>query len=284
MAQKSDADRDKKRLEHARSTFDSAYSDIILRASANVTRLSIVIFTSMPNVPIITVSSMDPIFNKEWLFIGLNMSGLGHFCVIKENEECFQYSGGSVIRKRKSTRNSCYCGSKRKDMKPKCVTLKDTKYSSKCPCLKQGRSYLLCDCNNCQNPNGASEQPKRVNVEQPQRKRIPAQLQPTAKSSIDFLKEHEELAGQGSWTDEETFLLRYVIDTGTNETEKTFNEMAERLSLCGLPLSLKTAGQISSKSSLLKTHSEFSLAKIAKATEALIQENKACGQADTKDL
>ena len=117
-----------------------------------------------------------------------------------------------------------------------------------------------------------------------QRKRIPAQLQLTAKSSIDFLKEHKELAGQGSWTDEETFLLRYVIDTGTNETEKTFNEMAERLSLCGLPLSLKTAGQISSKSSLLKTYSEFSLAKIAKATEALIEENKACGQANTKDL
>ena len=67
---------------------------------------------------------MDPIFNKEWLFIGLNMSGLG---VIKENEECFQYSGGSVILKRKSTRDSCCCGSKGKDMKPKCVTLKDTK-------------------------------------------------------------------------------------------------------------------------------------------------------------
>ena len=280
MARKSDADRDKKRLEHARSTFCSAYSDIILRASANVTRLSIVIFTSMPNVPILTVFSMDPIFNKEWLFIGLNLYGLGHFCVIKENEECFQYSG----EKRKSTRDSCCCGSKRKDMKPKCVTLKDTKYSSKCPCLKQGRSCLLCDCNNCQNPYRASEQPKRVNVGQPQRKRIPAQLQPTAKSSIDSLKEHKELAGQGSWTDEETFLLRYVIDTGTNETEKTFNEMAERLSLCGLPLSLKTAGKISSKSSLLKTYSEFSLAKIAKATEALIEENKACGQADTKNL
>ena len=77
-------------------------------------------------------------------------------------------------------------------------------------------------------------------------KRVPAQLQPTTKSSIDFLKEHKELAGQGSWTDEETFLLRYVIDTGTNEKEKTINEMAERLSLCGLPLSLKTAGHVSS--------------------------------------
>ena len=54
MPQQSDADRDKKRLKHARSTFDSAYSDIILRVSANVTKLSIVIFTSMHNVPIIT--------------------------------------------------------------------------------------------------------------------------------------------------------------------------------------------------------------------------------------
>ena len=124
MAQKSDVNRDKKRLKHTRSTFDYAYSDIILRASANITKLS------MPNVPVITVCSMDPIFNKEWLLIGLNMSGLGHFCVIKENEECFQYSGGSVIWKRKSTRDSCCCGSKRKDTKPKCVTLKDTKYQN----------------------------------------------------------------------------------------------------------------------------------------------------------
>ena len=127
------------------------------------------------------------------------MSGLGHFCVIKENEECFHYSGGSLSRKTKSTRESCCCGSKRKDMKPKCVTLKDTKYSSKCPCLKQGRSCLLCDCKNCQNPNGPSEQLKRVRLlGQPQMKRVPAQLQPTAKSSTDFLTEHKELADHGS--------------------------------------------------------------------------------------
>ena len=200
---------------------DGEYSgdmgDLVLPALVNVLSLPVIVFTSVENMPVMTLLPISSVpTDSHPLFIAYNQDGSGHYYAVcrfdgihdKENVQ-----GESQSEK-------CTCG--RNLSKGVSCAYSLYHYSTKCPCFKAERSCTSnCRCKGCKNPHGQRpdfKPPKSVHKRK--RDRHESQDYPLkGKKIAKFMEEVSEEMSTGSMSNFEYLLISAIIHCRYPDTE-----------------------------------------------------------------
>lgn len=128
--------------------FSGELGDLVIAALSNILHSPIILFTSIPNLPVLVISpSHEIMHNPQPIHLAFTQEGPGHYDVAIHND------GNDVSSMALSATDKCTCG-KKTSAGVACTTVLD-KYASRCPCYNSRRGCNeLCTCKNCQNPFG----------------------------------------------------------------------------------------------------------------------------------
>eukprot|EP00794_Sanderia_malayensis_P009384 gene9384-10373_t len=185
------------------------FTDIIIQTISNLVQLPIVVFTSIPNIPILPIIPENRMITTDCLFMAINFSGKVSFELLSKDLLVLQ----NKDKKDVSSRKGCMCGKNDKNRLPKCTMVEGSKYSCKCPCFKFQQSCANCNCKGCMNPFGISKGngPKRK-IESSKAKAALTHLRPCAKKGSQFLKDEGEPSTSTRWNIDETILLLSLME------------------------------------------------------------------------
>lgn len=254
---------------------EAGLADLVLQTIADVIGVSIVIFTSLIDIPFFAIITKVPLITSQWLYIGVSYDEkVAFFTLTKCYDVANSQTSSSTIgaKKRKS---GCCCGSKENKLDlPKCISLPGAKYSSRCPCFKAQEPCNGCSCRGCKNSFGESVVPKVAKLRTGGIRRKPqAQLNVSFKRSDEYLTERGESLPSGQWTDEESFLLRQCMAQATENDHERLSGLYNRgvnihRKNC-MNLREKAVSQVRAKASILTREKELVLAKIVASTMAI---------------
>lgn len=131
--------------------FAGELGDLVVAALSNVLHSSIVLFTSIPNLPILVITpSHESMDNPQPIHLTFTQHGAGHYDLATYHEH--QQSPGNSQNEQCEPKK-CTCGRKKQSGAACTSTL--NKYTCRCPCYNSERACIeLCKCKNCQNPFG----------------------------------------------------------------------------------------------------------------------------------
>ena len=179
--------------------FQNDLGDLMILALCNVLHLPIIIFSNIPNQPVIPILPRETHFDLL-LFVAYNHIGAGH------------YDAAVMIKRTLSQlRNDSYCKCGVNGDKPSCCD--NEGYHIRCKCFKRGIGCSqLCKCKNCSNTFG-----KRSLLGK--RNRVMHTQQYTLPSSKVFAEERSEKIKYGPWTLLENIILAHVLQNFSENLE-----------------------------------------------------------------
>ena len=233
--------------------FQNDLGDLMILALCNVLHLPIIIFSNIPDQPVIPVLPRETRFNFL-LFVAYNHIGAGHY-------------DAAVMKKRMLSQptndSSCRCGVNG-DKLSCCDT---ERYHTRCKCFKRGVGCSeFYKCKNCSNTFGRrSILGKRNRAMHTQQYTLP--------SSKTFAEDRSEKIKYGPWTLLENVILAHVLENFSKNLEdmttehilQGFNEIVtlSKMSHCTIQIpeyimsaSHKTQLQMNGKLQLLALQNE----------------------------
>ena len=184
--------------------FQNDLGDLMILALCNVLHLPIIIFSNIPNQPVIPILPRETHFDLL-LFVAYNHIGASH------------YDAAVMIKRTLSQpRNDSYCKCGVNGDKPSCCD--NEGYHTRCKCFKRGIGCSqLCKCKNCSNTFG-----KRSLLGK--RNRVMHTQQYTLPSSKVFAEERSEKIKYGPWTLLENIILAHVLQNFSENLEDMTTE------------------------------------------------------------
>ena len=173
--------------------FQNDLGDTMILAMSNVLGLPIIVFSTIPEQPLIPVLPKKAKFDSLLLFVAYHHLGPGHYDgVIMDSQ----------MKLNMKTDISCRCGVN--GTKPSCCDNDD--YKTRCKCYNRNKGCSKhCKCKNCDNPFGKrSILGKRVRIIHDQQYSLP--------NSKEFAISREEKLKQGPWTVLENALFIHIMD------------------------------------------------------------------------
>ena len=206
--------------------FQNDLGDLMILALCNVLHLPIIIFSNIPEQPVIPVLPRETYFDFL-LFVAYNHIGEGHYdAAVKKKSMLPQPTNN----------DHCRCGVN--GDKPTCYD--SVGYHTRCKCFKRGIGCSqLCKCKNCSNTFG-----RRVLLGK--RNRVMHAQQYALPSSKVFAEERSEKIKYGPWTLLENVILTHVLanfndnfeDMATQHILQGFNEIVtfSKMSCCAIQI------------------------------------------------
>ncbi len=105
------------------------YADKVLQAVADLTGISLVLFTSIKQLPVLTMFAKNSFSTKHWLFLGVEFAK--QILFYKLNKNCTPTSAEPNVPEKqgKRIRQGCCCGSNSgRAETPKCLPQANDKY------------------------------------------------------------------------------------------------------------------------------------------------------------
>jgi hypothetical protein len=154
----------------ASGEFSGELGDLVIAALSNILHSPIVLFTSIPNLPVLVLSpSHEVMLNPQPIHLAFTQQGPGHYDIAMHVDQAATSQSEHAVTK-------CGCG-RRTSAGVACTTILE-KYSSRCPCYNSRRACReLCNCKNCQNPFGRSITDKEQSTSGRKRKRRAHEVQ-----------------------------------------------------------------------------------------------------------
>lgn len=225
--------------------FFGELANTIVLALANVLGLTLIIFTSIVQQPVVIVSPRHMKASIP-IHIVFNQSGCGHYDAAVLLDTDLTKPENMPPHDKDPIQSRCSCGKNDKDNKTHChpVTFKYTT-NSQCSCYNKGRPCSgLCSCKRCNNSFGN----RPVTLRETKRKRQRHQLQRDVSKSLCFALNEGELVPCGSRSMLEFFILESILKYILQERvqllpvniQKIYNALAEILNTTHTPLPVGT--------------------------------------------
>lgn len=213
--------------------FGGALGDAMPLALANVLHLPIVIFTSIANFPLITVSPRQQLPNAQPLCLAYTQQGPGHYDIAtlqqanstSTPQETDREGTTSLLKALPTLSCRCGQGRDRKDLSKTRCQIPPGRFSCRCECFNtKVACSASCQCNNCGNSYGQRPATGSGDMKQA-RKRAKHDAQFKHQTSLSFMKERGERVRLGGWTDMEhcvfVQVLKHLEDTTESVTMTT---------------------------------------------------------------
>ena len=208
----------------ASGMYTTDLGDAMLLALSNVLHLQLVVFTSVPSWPYLTINPLRTIASREPICLVYIHEGSGHYCLAIKSEHlallpsCDTDSSVNITSAPTCTTRICRCGrgSNVRDV-DRLNCSNSHRYSTRCPCLKNDLICTSeCKCLNCDNGKKQNENPRDDTP--PKRKKRPRHIEQNylKKEGWKFMKEQNEQTISGLWTEHE----HYVFVALTNKAFK----------------------------------------------------------------
>ena len=177
--------------------YDSELGNTAVLSLSNALKIPIIMLTSMPETPILTVQPRTVIIPSP-IVIAYNQFGSGHYDGVGYSTKTIPSESADV---------TCRCGRGDKVTILRCSP--NPKYNCRCPCFKENKACSSkCQCRNCDNPNGKHIASSAVPTS---RKRQRQPIQSVQVKSVLFLEQKGEKIAQGKWSLVENLLLLEVL-------------------------------------------------------------------------
>ena len=143
--------------------YSTDLGDVMLLGLNNALHLQLIVFTSVPNCPYLTVSPRCPVASREPLCLAYIQAGSGHYNLAVRSLDDGSCSSDTEMQStdepKKTTNARCRCGRGRNAHDSGRVNCTNSNhYSCRCPCLKEKLTCTSeCKCLNCDNGNKQSE-------------------------------------------------------------------------------------------------------------------------------
>jgi len=184
--------------------YQNDVGDLMILALCNVLHVPIIIFSNIPNQPVIPVLPQETRFDVL-LFVAYNHIGEGHYDAVAINKK-------NLL---KSVSNSfCRCGVN--GDRPSCCNTEV--YQTRCKCFKRGSGCSqFCKCKNCSNKYG-----KRIINKK--RNRMSHEQRSTLPNSREFAEGRLEKIKYGPWNLLENVILTHVVANFAENLEELTTE------------------------------------------------------------
>ena len=250
----------------ASGIYTTQLGDAMLLGLCNVLHLQIIVFTSIPSWPYVTVNPRCTQASEQPLCLAFLHEGSGHYCLAtKQNEEpdCSRLADIDCIKTRATGDvKSCRCGRGRNFHDVDRINCCSNKfYSSRCPCLINDLLCTIsCKCINCGNSSDAnqrSESSSAITKENRRKRARHIEQDFIRKEGWKFMKKENEQTISGLWSEQEHYVFLATVllfrrngkDLSTKDMLDFYNlvrEVSEKDRI-NVILSPKTQTQISAK-------------------------------------
>ena len=254
----------------ANGVYTTQLGDAMLLGLSNLLHLQLIVFTSIPSWPYVTVNPRCTQASEQPLCLAYLHEGSGHYCLATKQNQGAVYSRITDMDSMKTQTTgdvkSCRCGRGRNANNADRVNCCDNKlYSSRCPCFKDKVVCTnACKCLNCGNSGDTDHHLEVSLITKGNRRKRAKHVEQEfiREEGWKFMKKENEQTISGLWTEQEHYVFLAIVilfrkigkDLDTKEMLRFYNLVREVSEKDGIKviLSPKTQTQMRSKLSHLQ--------------------------------